>query len=71
MSATNRRRYVLAVVEGATENIQALLDNLLARGLDPTLPRLFIVDGAIEILEECVRKTIAGGVTPESEWHSR
>ena len=26
--------------------VQALLDNLLARGLDPTLPRLFIVDGA-------------------------
>ena len=25
---------------------QALIDNLLARGLDPTLPRLFIVDGA-------------------------
>ena len=35
--------------EGATENtvvVQALIDNLLARGLDPTLPRLFIVDGA-------------------------
>ena len=34
---------------GTTENtvvVQALLDNLLARGLDPTLPRLFIVDGA-------------------------
>ena len=40
---------MMAVVEGATENtvvVQALLDNLLARGLDPTLPRLFIVDGA-------------------------
>ena len=35
--------------KGATENtvvVQALIDNLLARGLDPTLPRLFIVDGA-------------------------
>ena len=26
--------------------VQALIDNLLARGLDPTLPRMFIVDGA-------------------------
>ena len=45
----NGDKHVLAVVEGATENtvvVQALLDNLLARGLDPTLPRLFIVDGA-------------------------
>ena len=45
----NGDKHVLAVVEGATENtvvVQALIDNLLARGLDPTLPRLFIVDGA-------------------------
>ena len=44
----NGDKHVLAVVEGATENtvvVQALIDNLLARGLDPTLPRLFIVDG--------------------------
>ena len=37
----NGDKHVLAVVEGATENtvvVQALLDNLLARGLDPTLP---------------------------------
>ena len=41
----NGDKHVLAVVEGATENtvvVQALIDNLLARGLDPTLPRLFI-----------------------------
>ena len=45
----NGDKHVLAVVEGATENtvvVQALIDNLLARGLDPRLPRLFIVDGA-------------------------
>ena len=40
----NGDKHVGAVVEGATENtcrgVQALLDNLLARGLDPTLPRL-------------------------------
>ena len=42
-------KHVLAVVEGATENkvvVQALLDNLIGRGLDPVVPRLFIVDGA-------------------------
>ncbi len=43
------RRYVLPVVEGATENtvlINAVLDNLIDKGLDPTLPGLFIIDGA-------------------------
>ena len=47
------------MVEGATENtvvVQALLDNLLARGLDPTLPRLFIVDGA-KALSKAIRNT--------------
>ena len=44
---------------GATENtvvVQALIDNLLARGLDPTLPRLFIVDGA-KALSKAIRNT--------------
>ena len=55
----NGDKHVLAVVEGATENtvvVQALLDNLLARGLDPTLPRLFIVDGA-KALSKAIRNT--------------
>ena len=61
----NGDKHVLAVVEGATENtvvrsranpIQALIDNLLARGLDPTLPRLFIVDGA-KALSKAIRNT--------------
>jgi transposase-like protein len=42
-------KHPLAVVEGATENaatVQALLDNLIGRGLDPAICRLFIVDGA-------------------------
>ena len=45
----NGDKHVLAVVEGAMENtvtVQALLDNLTDRGLEPTVPRLFIVDGA-------------------------
>ena len=52
-------KHVLDVVEGATENtvvVQALIDNLLARGLDPTLPRLFIVDGA-KALSKAIRNT--------------
>jgi transposase-like protein len=55
----NGDKHVLAVVEGATENtvvVQALLDNLVARGLDPTLPRLFIVDGA-KALSKAIRNT--------------
>ena len=52
-------KHVLAVVEGATENsatVQALLDNLTGRGLDPSLPRLFIVDGA-KALSKAIRNT--------------
>ena len=49
----------LAVVEGATENsatVQALLDNLIERGIDPAVPRLFIVDGA-KALSKAIRAT--------------
>ena len=50
---------MLAIAEGATENaatVQALLDNLIARGLDPEVPRLFIVDGA-KALSKAIRRT--------------
>ncbi|MBW7057010.1 transposase [Paracoccus bogoriensis] len=43
------RKHPLGVVEAATENaatVQALLDNLVDRGLDPKVCRLFIVVGA-------------------------
>ena len=55
----NGDKHVLAVVEGATENtvvVQALLDNLAGRGLDPRVPRLFIVDGA-KALSKAIRNT--------------
>ena len=61
----NGDKHVLAVVEGATENtvvVQALIDNLLARGLDPTLPRLFIVDGA-KALSKAIRNTFGVAAT--------
>ena len=46
--------------EGATENklvAQALIDNLISRGLDPDVPRLFIVDGAEVLSRATVRQT--------------
>src|SRR6478672_5211388 len=52
-------KHPLALVEGATENaatVQALLDNLVSRGLAPTVPRLFIVDGA-KALSKAIRRT--------------
>jgi len=55
----NGDKHVLAVAEGATENaatVQAVLDNLVDRGLDPAIPRLFIVDGA-KALSKAVRNT--------------
>ncbi len=42
-------KHPLGVIEGATENaatVRARLDNLIGRGLDPDVCRLFMVDGA-------------------------
>ena len=58
-------KHPLAAIEGATENatvVQALLDNLIERGLDPGVCRLFIVDGA-KALTKAIRKTF-GRHTP-------
>ncbi len=58
-------KHPLAVVEGATENtvvVQALLDNLIERGLDPKVCRLFIIDGA-KALTKAIRNTF-GRNTP-------
>ena len=55
-------KHPLALVEGATENaatVQALLDNLVERGLDPAVCRLFIVDGA-KALTKAIRRTFGG-----------
>jgi len=44
----NGDKHPLGVVEGATENaatVQALIGNLVERGLDPAVPHLFIIDG--------------------------
>jgi putative transposase len=58
-------KHPLGVIEGATENaatVQALLDNLVERGLDPNVCRLFIVDGA-KALTKAIRNTF-GRHTP-------
>ena len=58
-------KHSLAVVEGATENAavaQALLNNLIERGLDPKVCRLFIIDGA-KALSKAIRNTF-GRHTP-------
>lgn len=58
-------KHPLGVMEGATENaavVQALLDNLVDRGLDPKVCRLFIVDGA-KALRKAILRTF-GKHTP-------
>ena len=58
-------KHILGLIEGATENAaatQALLNNLVERGLDPAVPRLFILDGA-KALTKAVRATF-GRHTP-------
>jgi transposase-like protein len=55
-------KHPLALVEGATENaavVQALIDNLIERGLDTKVCRLFIVDGA-----KALSKVIGGPSVP-------
>jgi transposase-like protein len=52
-------KHPLGLMEGATENaavVQALIDNLIERGLDPAVCRLFIVDGA-KALSKAIRRT--------------
>lgn len=58
-------KHILGLIEGTTENAaaaQALLDDLVRRGLDPNVPRLFILDGA-KALSKAVRQTF-GRATP-------
>ena len=61
----NGDKHPLGVIEGATENTavcQALLDNLVERGLDPSVCRLFVVDGS-KALSKAIRATF-GRHTP-------
>src|SRR6195256_2231681 len=52
-------KHPLGLIEGATENaavVQALIDNLVARRLDPAVPRLFIIDGS-KALSKAIRRS--------------
>jgi transposase-like protein len=52
-------KHPLGLIEGATENtavVQSLIDNLVARGLDPAVPRLFIIDGS-KALSKAIRRS--------------
>jgi putative transposase len=52
-------KHPLALIEGATENaavVQALIDDLLEGGLDPAVPRLFIIDGS-KALARAIRRS--------------
>jgi transposase-like protein len=58
-------KHPLALAEGATENaavVQALIDDLIERGLDPAAPRLFIIDGS-KALSKAIRRSF-GRHTP-------
>ena len=58
-------KHPLALAEGATENAavaQALIDDLIERGLDPAVPRLFIIDGS-KALSRAIRRSF-GRHTP-------
>ena len=58
-------KHPLALLEGATENsavVQALIDNLIERGLDPAAPRLFVIDGS-KALSKAIRRSF-GSHTP-------
>ena len=58
-------KHPLALAEGATENAavaQAVIDDLAERGLDPGVPRLFIIDGA-KALSRAIRRSF-GRHTP-------
>src|SRR4051812_17172412 len=58
-------KHPLGLVDGATENaatVQALLDSLVERGLDPAGVWLFIIDGA-KALSKAIRRTF-GQDTP-------
>jgi putative transposase len=52
-------KHPLGLIEGATEHgavVQALIDDLVERGLDPAVPRLFIIDGS-KALAKAIRRS--------------
>jgi hypothetical protein len=63
-------KHPLGLVEGATENaavMQALIDNLIERGLDPSVCRLFIFDGT-KALSKVSRRTFGAPRADPAAW---
>ena len=63
-------KHPLGLMEGATENaamVQALIDNLVARGFDPAVPRLFIIDGS-KALSKAIRRSFGLVTFPPILW---
>src|SRR6478609_9487877 len=63
-------KHPLGLMEGATEHsavVQALIDDLIERGLDPAVPRLFIIDGS-KALAKAIRHSF-GSHTPIQRLH--
>ena len=61
------RQAPAGLMEGATEHsavVQALIDDLIERGLDPAVPRLFIIDGS-KALSKAIRRSF-GRHTPST-----
>ena len=66
----NGVKHPLGLIEGATENaavVQALIDNLIARGFDPAVPRLFIIDGS-KALSKAIRRSFGLVTFPPILW---
>jgi len=70
---TDGRTHPLGVIEGATETaatVQALIDTLIERGLDPAGTGLFIVEGA-KALGTVLRRTVGAAVPiPRCQIHT-
>jgi len=64
--STDGRKTVLGLREGATENatvVSELLSDLATRGLDFSVPRLYVLDGG-KALAAAVRRHAGGGRSP-------
>ena len=60
-------KHTLGIVQGAIQNaaaLQALIDNLIMRGLDPEGRHLFIVDGSKALSEPSQRTLGADNQAP-------
>lgn len=68
------KKHVLGIWEGSTEKtrvVRALLSDLIARGLDPDSPRLWIIDGAKAIRRAITEVFGASALVQRCQEHKR